>query len=263
MFADAPVAMQRMRYFWWPYSRNFLQKRGLNVCEIIRPHTSRASKKLIKCVGEVYLYALAWCTHLEWQCRHSKQPMAVWEQLTFYSWYSPYICIISLLTKGKGVLFKGGCINWLGKSSLSIPPPQQYEDQCYASEIDLLFRSTREEAGGRGEEKKKRKHVFKLEASLNWWAPGVELFCREIICIMGSGWSLSWELSSCGDSQWSGRKEFISDRRPIPWFSERVMYAGDMIFCFLSPFICPFHLQNNLPTLSQTCTSQYVLMNLL
>lgn len=42
--------------------------------------------------------------------------------LLFYSQYSPYICIISLLTiEKKSIVFKGGCINWLGKSSFYSP----------------------------------------------------------------------------------------------------------------------------------------------
>lgn len=39
--------------------------------------------------------------------------------------------------------------------------------------------------GGSGGWRREKTPVFKLEASLNWWAPGAELFCREIICIMG------------------------------------------------------------------------------
>lgn len=60
-----------------------------------------------------------WCMHLEWQCRHSIQPLAVWIflQLVFpihlYNFTSHH--------RKKSVLFKGCCINWLGKSSFYSP----------------------------------------------------------------------------------------------------------------------------------------------
>lgn len=113
-----PVAMQRLKIFWWSYSRNFLQKRGLNDGEVLRPQISRASKKLIKWVREVYLYALVWCMHFEWQCGQPKQPNACMSASYFLQLVFPiHLYNFTSHHRKKSILFKGGCINWLGKCS--------------------------------------------------------------------------------------------------------------------------------------------------
>ena len=58
---------------------------------------------------------------------------------------------------------------------------------------------------------------------------------------------VSWELSSCGDSQWSGRRELLSDRGPILLCSG----GGSMQMKLLLPVTCLFHLQNNLSAVSE------------
>lgn len=178
-----PVAMQRLKIFWWSYSRNFLQKRGLNDGEVLRPQISRASKKLIKWVREIYLYALVWCMHFEWQCGQPKQPNACMSASYFLQLVFPiHLYNFTSHHRKKSILFKGGCINWLGKCSF-----YSLTKAMWTPVLCIRNRPSFQKYGGRkwGVEERKKMPVFKLEALLNWWAPGVELFCREIICIMG------------------------------------------------------------------------------
>lgn len=170
--------------------------------------------------------------------------MAVWAQLTFLQLVFPiHLYNFTPHHWKKSILFKGGCINWLGKSSF-YSPPQQYEHQCCASEIDILFISVE------GEERKKM-HVFKLEASLNWWAPGVELFCGEIICIMGKWLELEPRaLLLWGQSvKWKGRAPIRQKA------NTKVLREGDVCFWYalLPPVICKTIYQQSLR--QPICTS--------
>lgn len=102
------------------------------------------------------------------------------------------------------------------------------------------------------EKKKEKKHVFKLEPLLNWWAPGRELFCGEMICIMGKWLELQPRaLLLWGQSvKWKGKAPIRQET------NTKVLEEGDVCFRYARSLCatCPFHLQNNLPTISQTYT---------
>lgn len=199
--------------------------------------------------------------HLEWQCCHSKQPMAVRAQLSFYSWYSPYICIISLLTIEKSALFKGGCINWLGKSLFYSPTIAMWTPVlCIRNRPSFQkcggrkwgYRGGKKPAciqtGGLAELMGTRRGAFFLQ--------GNHLHNGKVV---GVGAEKSPLVGTVGEVE--GRA-LPSDQGPIP----KVLREGRCtppICSFLPPVTCQFHLRNNLPTISQTSAANMYSENLL
>lgn len=151
---------------------------------------------------EVYLY-VSMC-HMEWQGRCFLQTIAPSVLLSFFSWNSLCICMISFLTIERSRLFKGGgCINWLGKSAFySLSTAMWTPAQCIRNRPSFRIMEGDSEGG--------KMHVFKPEALLNWWAYAVKLFrCRSHLHntkVVRVGAESS---SSC----WSGRGELLLERR--------------------------------------------------